>query len=197
MEQVAGVVLAAGSARRMGQPKQLLDWHGEPLIRHAASTALAAGLAPLIVVTGAAGEAVAAALAGLPVQCIANQRHTEGQSTSLRCGVEALPPEAGAVAVLLGDQPFVEAAHIAALVAAWRSSQAAIVAPVFAGQRGNPVIFARSVFPELLRISGDQGARAVIAADPARVAFVAFDDAAPLADIDTPETYRQLHQERP
>ena len=123
--------------------------------------------------------AVADALAGMPLRMIANPDYAAGQSTSLRAGIAALGQNADAVVVLLGDQPFVTAA-------------AAIVAPTYAGQRGNPVLFAQAIFPELLAVQGDQGARAVLAADRARVHLVAFDDPRPLADIDTPEDYERL-----
>jgi molybdenum cofactor cytidylyltransferase len=191
---VAGLILAAGAATRMGGPKQLLDWDGRPLVRVAAETALAARLNPVLAVVGSAQAEVVAALAGLPVQCVANPDYAAGQSTSLRVGIAALPPEVEAVVVLLGDQPFVTAAIVERLVVEWRASASPIVAPIYAGQRGNPVLFARAIFPELLAIRGDQGARVVLAANPARIHLVPFDDARPLADIDTPDDYERLRQ---
>jgi molybdenum cofactor cytidylyltransferase len=191
-KSVSGLILAAGSASRMGHPKQLLDWDGRPLVRVVAETALAARLNPIFVVVGSAQAEVVAALAGLPVHCVLNPDYAAGQSTSLRAGIAALPPEVEAMIVLLCDQPFVTAAVIERLVAEWRASASPIVAPVYAGQRGNPVLFARRVFPELLAIQGDQGARGALAADPARIHLVPFDDARPLADIDTPEDYQRL-----
>lgn len=194
---IAGLVLAAGAATRMGRPKQLLDWGGRPLVRVAAETALAAHLSPVLAVLGSAQAEVAAALAGLPAQLVPNPRYAEGQSTSLRAGIAALPADCAAVVVLLGDQPFVTAEIVNRLVTEWQAGDQPIVAPLYAEQRGNPVLFARSVFPELLAVSGDQGARAVLANDPARVRLVPFDDARPLADIDTPEDYARLRaQER-
>jgi molybdenum cofactor cytidylyltransferase len=186
------LILAAGSSTRLGRPKQLLDWGGRPLVRAAAATALSARLDPVLVVVGAARAEVESALADLPLRIVANPDYNAGQSTSLRAGIAALGADSDAVVVLLGDQPFVSAAIVERLVAEWRASAAPIVAPVYAGQRGNPVLFARAVFPELLAIQGDQGARAVLAADPARVRLVAFDDARPLADIDTLEEYQRL-----
>jgi molybdenum cofactor cytidylyltransferase len=190
--RIAAVILAAGASSRMGRPKQLLDWGGRPLARAAAEPALAARLAPIVAVVGAARAEVEAALADLPLQVVANPDYAAGQSTSLRAGIAALDPDADAVVVLLGDQPFVTAAIVERLVAEWHASQASIVAPVYAGQRGNPVLFARAVFPELLAIQGDQGARSVLAADPSRIHPVAFDDPRPLADIDTLEDYERL-----
>jgi molybdenum cofactor cytidylyltransferase len=191
-DSIAAIILAAGSASRMGQPKQLLDWGGRALVRVVAEHALAARLDRVLVVVGAAGDEVAAALAGLPVEIVENQAYAEGQSTSLRAGVAALGPEVSAALVLLGDQPFVTPAIVERIADEWRMSGAAIVAPVYRGQRGNPVLFARAVFDQLLAIKGDQGARAILAADPARVRTVAFDDDRPLADIDTPEDYERL-----
>jgi molybdenum cofactor cytidylyltransferase len=191
-DQIAAIILAAGSASRMGRPKQLLDWGGRPLVRVAAEQALAAPLDQVLVVVGAAHDQVLAALEGLPLRIVANPDYAVGQSTSLRAGVAALGPQIAAALVMLGDQPFVTPAIVGRLVDEWRASGASIVAPVYAGQRGNPVLFARAIFPELLAITGDQGARGVLAADPARVHPVAFDDDRPLADIDTPEDYRRL-----
>jgi molybdenum cofactor cytidylyltransferase len=190
--RVAALILAAGAPSRMGQPKQLLDWDGRPLVRAAADVALAAKLDPIVVVVGYAQAKVEQALAGLPLRLVANPDYAAGQSTSLRAGIEALGQAADAAVVLLGDQPFITAAIVERLVEEWHSSGAVIVAPAYAGQRGNPVLFARAIFPELLAIQGDQGARAVLAADRARVRLVAFDDARPLADIDTPEDYERL-----
>jgi molybdenum cofactor cytidylyltransferase len=191
-DHVAGIILAAGASSRMGRQKQLLDWGGRPLVRAVAEQALAARLDQVIAVVGSARDEVTAALAGLPLRVVANPAYAEGQSSSLRAGVAALGPEVTATLILLGDQPFVSAAIIDRIVAAWRATGAAIVAPLYQGQRGNPVLFARPIFPQLLTLVGDQGARALLAADPARVYLVPFDDPRPLADIDTPEDYERL-----
>ncbi len=191
-EQIAAIILAAGASSRMGRPKQLLDWGGRPLVRVAAEQALAARLDDVIVVVGGAGGAVTAALAGLPLRVIDNPAYAEGQSTSLRAGVAALGPAVAAAVVMLGDQPFVTAAIVERLIAEWRATGAAIVAPSYRGRRGNPVLFARAIFPELLAITGDQGARAILAAHAADLRLVPFDDDRPLADIDTPADYQRL-----
>jgi molybdenum cofactor cytidylyltransferase len=196
---IAGVILAAGASSRMGRPKQLLDWGGMPLVRAAALNALGAGLAPVLVITGASRAAVESALEGLPVRLVHNAGFAEGQSTSLRAGIAALDAEADAALVLLGDQPFVTPKIIQQLVGAYRAEpmpDAQIVAPRYRGVRGNPVLFDRSVFPDLLAIAGDQGARAILAARSAEIAFVEIDDDRPLADIDTPEEYERLQREQ-
>jgi len=189
---VAAIILAAGASSRMGRPKQLLDWHGRPLVRAVAEQALAARLDQVYVVVGAAGAAVATALEGLPLHIVANRHYAVGQSSSLHAGIAALDSAVGAALILLGDQPFVTTAIIEQIVGAWRATGAMIVAPSYQGQRGNPVLFARTIFPELLAVTGDQGARGVLAADPSRIHSVAFDDPRPLADIDTLEAYRRL-----
>jgi molybdenum cofactor cytidylyltransferase len=189
---VAAIILAAGSASRMGRPKQLLDWGGRPLVRVVAEQALAARIDRVLAVVGAERGAVVAALGELPIEIVENPAYAAGQSTSLRAGIAALGTDVGAAIVLLGDQPFVTAEVVDRIVEAWRAGGAPIVAPVYAGQRGNPVLFARAVFSELLAIQGDQGARAILATNPSRVSLVEFDDPRPLADIDTPEDYERL-----
>ncbi|GAB4209642.1 MAG: nucleotidyltransferase family protein [Roseiflexaceae bacterium] len=173
----------------MGQPKQLLDWSGRPLVRVAAETALAGGLEPVVVVAGHAHDLVAAALEGLPVTIVYNPDYAEGQSSSLRAGLDALAPDTQAALVLLVDQPYVTPAIVTALIEAWQRSGAAVVAPVYSGQRGNPVLFARALFPELRAISGDRGARDLLATSPERIQLIPFNDTRPLLDIDTPEDY--------
>lgn len=189
-ERVAGVILAAGGAQRMGQSKQVLDWHAEPLVRHVARAALEAGLSPVVVVTGSAADQVEAALQGLPVHLVHNPEWQAGQSSSLIAGLIALPPETGAAAFLLADQPQTSVQLIASLVEAHAVTLSPLVAPLVQGQRANPVLFDRAVFPQLLSLSGDQGGRALFSRY--RVQWVPWHDPGILNDIDTPEDYRRL-----
>jgi molybdenum cofactor cytidylyltransferase len=123
------------------------------------------------------------------VRTVVNSRYAEGQSTSLRAGLDALRPGTVAAVVALGDQPLPDPDVIRRLVAAFRATGRPIAAPVYRDGRGNPVLFAASLFGELGAVTGDRGGREVVARDPARVAEVSVDAPMP-ADIDTPEDYR-------
>jgi molybdenum cofactor cytidylyltransferase len=190
---IAAVVLAAGFARRMGRPKLLLEFRGRPIVRWSVE-----GLRPhvdeVVVVTGPADAGVREALAGLPVRFAVNPRPQEGQGSSIAAGVAALRPWTRAVLIALGDQPRLPPEVVPALLQAWRRSGKAIVAPVYRGTQGTPVLFAGEVFPELLRLAGDAGARSVVLARPERVERVAFDHPVP-PDVDTPEDFARLHVE--
>ncbi|HEY7066082.1 MAG TPA: nucleotidyltransferase family protein [Chloroflexota bacterium] len=193
---VAGVLLAAGMSTRLGQPKQLLAWRGRTLLRHAAGEGLAAGLDRLVVVIGAEAEAMRRELAGLPVVVVENARYAEGQSTSLRAGLAALPPGVDAAVMLLVDMPGVNAAAIRALVAAWEASGAPIVRPTYQGRPGNPVLFAAPLLPELARAQGDEGGRAVLRAHAGEVLHLPTDNPGVVQDIDTWEAYNALAEGR-
>lgn len=190
---VAGILLAAGVARRMGSAKVLLPWHSRPLIRHLAEVALASGLAEVIVVVGHRADEVAAALRDLPVRVVHNAAYADGQSTSLRAGLAAVNEHAVAALVLLADQPLLTSEVIDALLATFQATAAPIVAACAAGRRGNPVLFARELFSELATIGGDEGARSVIAAHRKGLRCVEVDEAV-LADVDTPEEYEALRR---
>jgi molybdenum cofactor cytidylyltransferase len=191
-EAEAGVILAAGGASRMGQPKLLLDWHGEAIIRHSVKSALQAGLDPVVVVTGAHVDGVSAALADLPVKLVHNPDWNAGQSTSVKIGLSALPPETGAVAFLLGDQPQIPPTLVRALLEQHRRTLAPITCPLIAQQRGNPVLFDRVTFPEFYSLEGDAGARQIFSRHP--LDYLPWHDQSLLMDVDTPDDYNRLTQ---
>lgn len=182
---IAGLILAAGRGTRFGpEPKLLAVLDGQPLVRHAALAALRAGLHPVLAVTGHQSDRVTAALDGLDLAVVRNPAYASGLSTSLRAGLDALPAATRAVVVLLGDMPLVAPATIQALAAAFDGDQAAIV-PTCKGRRGNPVLLAARLFPDLRRLTGDAGAGALLRARP-DVLELPVADPAILADIDTP-----------
>ena len=192
---IYGILLAAGLSSRMGRAKQLLAWHGLPLVRYAAEVALASRLTGLLVVVGAGAEAVREGLAGLggPVQTVQNDDYASGQASSLRCGLAALPATAVAVVVLLADMPLVSPALIDSLIAAHEAAPAALaVVPRYQGRRGNPVLLAAGLFAELQALDGDTGARPVLQRHADTVIWLDLDDPAVVTDIDTPEAYEQM-----
>jgi molybdenum cofactor cytidylyltransferase len=189
---IAAIVLAAGTSTRMGRQKLTLQMpDGRPLVRVAVEQVLAARLDDTVVVLGGDAEAVSAALAGLPVRTVVNPRYAEGQSTSLRAGLDALRLGTTAALVALGDQPLPDPGVITRLVAALRTSGRPIAAPLYRDGRGNPVLFAAELFDELRAVGGDQGGRGVVAHDPGRVAEVPVDAPMP-PDVDTPADYQAL-----
>ncbi|MGD8245263.1 MAG: HAD-IIA family hydrolase [Anaerolineae bacterium] len=192
--QVAAVILAAGASTRFGRSKQLLDWHGKPLLAHVADVALDAGLDPVIAVLGCWADETYAALGDRPVQRLINWRWEAGLSTSVHTGLAAVPLQAEAALFLQGDQPLVGAGLLRAIVARFQESGAAIVHPTHAGQRGTPVLFARRLYPALSTVSGDEGGRSLIARHPDDVATVEVDDGRVLTDIDTWEDFRRIEE---
>jgi molybdenum cofactor cytidylyltransferase len=186
---IAAIVLAAGTSTRMGRQKLTLPMaDGRPLVRVAVEQVLAAGMDETVVVLGGDAASVCAALAALPVRIVVNPRYAEGQSTSLRAGVDALGPGTEAAVVALGDQPLPDPGVIRCLVTAFRATGRPIAVPVYRDGRGNPVLFAAGLFGELRAVTGDRGGRGVIARDPDRVTEVPIDAPMP-ADIDTPRDY--------
>ena len=175
----------------MGQPKLLLELQGRPVIRHAVERVIASGIRQVLVVTGAEHEALARALVGLDVRFAVNPTPESGQGSSVAIGMSALAAGTSAVLIALGDQPGVPAEVMPALIEALEQPGKAIAAPRYADGLGNPVLFAASVFPELLALGGDRGARAVVERDPSRLAVVEIGSPMP-RDIDTPEDYESL-----
>jgi molybdenum cofactor cytidylyltransferase len=189
---IAAIVLAAGASRRFGSQKLLARVSDRALVRVVVEQTLACNVDHVLVVLGREAEEVREALLDLPIEFALNGAWEQGMSTSLRCGVAALPSAAEAAMVVLGDQPLPGSVVQDRLIEVFRATSAAIVAPEYQGTRGNPVLFGRSVFPELLRVSGDRGARGVIESDAGRVQIVRFPFPPP-ADIDTPEDLERLH----
>jgi molybdenum cofactor cytidylyltransferase len=194
-EPTAGVILAAGGASRMGKPKQLLSWRGMPLVRHAASAAMNAGLTPVCVVVGAYEDQVRAALDDLPLRIARNTAWETGQSSSMKAGLAALPEQTGSVIFLLADQPKVTVALLRTLVERHARTLAPVLAPRIDGRRSNPVLFDRLTFADLMRVQGDVGGRAIFSAYP--VTWLDWDDPGAGMDIDTEADFQKLVDSEP
>jgi molybdenum cofactor cytidylyltransferase len=197
--RVAAVVLAAGRSTRMGETNKLLaEIDGKPLIRIAVEQALASRASPVVVVTGHQRKEVEAAIAGLDVTLTHNPDFAQGLGTSLKAGIAAVPPENDGAIVCLADMPGVNAALIDKIVAAFDPEKGAlVVVPTLDGQRGNPVLWSRRFFPDLMAVEGDIGARNLIARYAEAVTEVPVEGQAAFTDIDTPEALRALKQSAP
>jgi molybdenum cofactor cytidylyltransferase len=188
---IAGVVLAAGLARRMGRQKLLLQVGGKAVVRWSVE-GVAPHVADLIVVTGGDDAGIRAALEGVPARFAVNPRPEAGQGSSIAVGIAALAPGTSAVLIALGDQPVLPGGVITTLLHTREQTGKAVVAPVYRGEQGTPVLFGAETFGELAALDGDAGARSIVQAHAGRVARVAIDAPMPL-DVDTPEDYARLH----
>jgi molybdenum cofactor cytidylyltransferase len=191
-EPTAGIILAAGESRRFGQPKQLLDWKGQPFVRAVAKTALEAGLDPVLVVTGANRESVEATVQGLNISVVHNADWSTGQGSSIRKAVQVLNDDnsVGSAIFLLVDQPQVTQSILQALVERHAQGLYPVVAPIVTDRRANPVLFDRDTFPDLMILDGDVGGRAIF--HKHRVEYLPWHDDRLLLDVDTPEQYQRL-----
>jgi molybdenum cofactor cytidylyltransferase len=195
---VAAVLLAAGTSRRMGGPNKLLAriGSGAPMVRVTAETLVEAGVRPIIVVTGRDAGAVEQALAGLDVNFVHNGDYESGLAASLRTGVAAVPDDAEGLLVALADMPLIGAKLVRRLVAGFNPAEGRnICVPVHQGRRGNPVLFARRFVPQLMALSGDEGARSLLARHPEDVAEIEAGSTTIFADFDTPESLAALNSE--
>lgn len=193
--QVALIVLAAGRSSRMAPHHKLLlpDRQGRPMIARLVDNLLASEARPLIVVLGHRAEEVKAALAGRPVEFTLAPDYGEGLAASLRAGIRAVPETAAAAIVCLGDMPLITARIIERLIETYDPDEGRrIVVPVRGGRQGNPILWDRRFFPEILALRGDGGARSLIARHLEEVAEVEIEDEAIFRDFDTVESLAEL-----
>ncbi|HYM73935.1 MAG TPA: molybdopterin-binding/glycosyltransferase family 2 protein, partial [Stellaceae bacterium] len=191
--RIAALLLAAGKSSRMGSNKMLEPIDGRPMIARTAQRLLSSHARPIVAVLGNMAAEVDAALGKLPVERVHNPDFANGLSTSLKCGLAALPGDSDGVVVCLGDMPLIAGRDLDRLIAAFNPLEGrAIVVPTRRGRRGNPVLWSREFFPEMAALSGDTGARRLIEEHADRVAEVEMDTDGVLIDIDTPEALAEL-----
>jgi molybdenum cofactor cytidylyltransferase len=187
--RIAAIVLAAGRSTRMGAANKLLaDIGGVAMVRRAVEAALASRARPVLVVIGHQAAEVGAALSGLGASLVANPDYAAGLSSSLKAGLRAVPAECAGALVMLGDMPRIAQRHLDALIAECGAGNGdPIVVPVHEGRQGNPVLWPRRCFPDLLRLDGDAGAKRLLAVHAADVREIDIGTDAIFADVDTPD----------
>jgi molybdenum cofactor cytidylyltransferase len=182
----------------MGTNKLLMDDGGTPIVARVVEHIAAAELAEIVVVTGHQDAEVRAALAGQKVRFAACPDYADGMSASLRCGLKALGSDVDAAFILLGDMPRVGTGLLRRMIAAFNPTEGrAIIVPSFQGKRGNPVLWDRRFFSEMMDLHGDVGARHLIGEHAELVTEIEAEDAGIFLDIDTPEAYRAMTGDRP
>jgi len=193
MSGVGLVILAAGASTRMGTPKQLLRYGEQSLIQHVGEVAIASVCHPVIVVLGAYAECIQPETKPLAIHTVVNPDWHQGMSTSIRMGIETLNTlnsKAEAVVLMLCDQPFVCPQLINQLVEVHQTTRKSIVACEYGANLGVPALFNRSLFSQLMTLTGASGAKQLIKKYPQDVLAVAFPDG--LFDLDTPQDYEQF-----
>jgi molybdenum cofactor cytidylyltransferase len=187
----AGIILAAGESKRFGASKQLIRIEGRCLIQRALAAALESNLDRVLLVLGCEHERIRKSLGAWTrhpkFDLLVNPDYRGGLSTSLKAGVTRIQGEFPAAMFLLGDQPLVDADLIDLLLARFAESEKPICVPTHRGVRGNPVLFASDFYPAILNLTGDRGARDLIAAHPDMVLTVEIPDPHVFLDIDRPE----------
>ena len=185
----AGLILAAGESRRMGSPKALLAYREESFLDRLVGL-FSPRCAPVIVVLGAASDEIRAR-ATRPAQFVVNAEYQRGQTSSMQCGLRAVPAQAEGVLFTLVDHPAVAASTIDALLDP-RDARRLVRVPRYQGRRGHPVWFSRELIGEFLVLGDNGAARDVMAAHAGETDYLDVDDAGILADIDDPASYRGL-----
>lgn len=189
---VAGVILAAGEAKRMGRSKLLLPFKAGTIIESVVTAARQSPLDPVVIVLGHKAEKIQATVDLDAVNVVINPDFRQGQSTSLKAGIHKLPKTCRGAMFLLGDQPRITPAIIETLIHSFNPQQDRLVIPTCQGQRGNPVIIHRALFRQLLELEGDTGARPLFQEFKAQIHWVEMADEHLFLDVDTPDDYRAL-----
>jgi molybdenum cofactor cytidylyltransferase len=193
MQNIGAVILAAGESSRLGQPKQLLQFRGQTLVRRIVEATSEAGCSLIVVVVGSDKDKVVRELKQTDAVIVENVNWNSGMGTSIRVGVQQvidIAPSAEAILLLVCDQPLINSHTIEQLIALGATTKKAIVASSYAGTLGVPALFDRSCAKELLRLADDSGAKPIIFSNPDRVAEFPFPEGK--IDIDMAADYEKL-----
>jgi molybdenum cofactor cytidylyltransferase len=190
--RIAGVILAAGKASRMGTPKQLLPYKETTILGEVLKNALQSALDPLIVVLGFMADEIRRRIDFDAATVVIADGYDLGQSASLKAGLSHIPDDCDAALFLLGDQPLITVNIINTLIEGYRQSKNDILIPTYRGKRGSPVLIARPLFPQLNTLTGDTGARVIFEKFANSIKEVEMGDGSAGIDIDTPADYQKL-----
>jgi molybdenum cofactor cytidylyltransferase len=189
---ISAIILAAGQSKRMGQPKMLLPWGSSTVIEHVITTFLNAGIEDLIVVTGGAREQVEPLISQYPVRKVHNHDYATGEMlSSIQCALRAMPNMAQAALIGLGDQPQVQERSVRSICEEFRDRQSRLIVPSFQMRRGHPWLVARSLWEEILALKPPESLRDFLNRHAQEIHYVIVDTQSVLADLDTPEDYKE------
>ena len=189
---ISGLILGAGASQRLGPPKQLLPFRGTTMLGWVVDQAQrAAGLDEIVVVLGRAADQVRERVDFGAARVVENPVFTDGCASSYRAGLAALNPESEAIVIILGDQPGIAPEIIDRLASEWRRNEPPIALCSYQGRKGHPMIFARSMFDQLVELHGDKAAWKLVDANAALVQEVHFDFPYP-DDINTPADFERM-----
>ena len=184
------MVLAAGESRRMGKPKLLLPFKGKTIIEAVVESAIRSEVDKVLVVVGSEREKVEAKIKNFPVEIAYNRDFRSGMLSSIQCGFKALPENAQAVLVILGDQPSISSEVINKIIAAYKKTGRGIVLPVYKKDRGHPVLIDTKYRQEIERLNPNLGLRELVYNRPEDILEVKVRTSGVLRDIDTADDYR-------
>ncbi len=190
--KIAGIILAAGTGSRMKCTKQLLELNGKPVLSRVINHALGSVLDPVIVVLGHDYDTIKANINMSQVLTVRNKQFQKGQSTSLITGLTAVPKECLGAMFLLADQVLIDQQLIDRLSNSFLKHKSLITIPIHKEKRGNPVIIAKELFPELLNIKGDTGARSLFKKYHNRIHFENVSTNSIHLDMDTINDYKRI-----
>lgn len=189
MKGVCAIVLAAGESKRMGSPKMLLPYNGKTVIEQVIDNVLSSGIRNPVIVLGSDHEEIAKVIKGYPVSQCYNEKYRNGMLSSVQCGLASLPDHSGAVLIIPGDQPMIDAAQMKRVMKVWHESGKGIVMPAHNGKRGHPLIVDMKYMREVMSLPESKGLRALAELHPDDVMEAETDDPSVLRDIDTQQDY--------
>jgi len=194
----AVVIVAAGESKRLGTPKQLLPYQGDTLLNRLIANLKQATDFPVFLIVGASAEKIISAISDTTISIALNENWREGMASSIRLGIQVAQkniPNLAGILLVVCDQPFIAVPNIQALIKLQQNTDLPIAASYYANTLGTPALFHKTVFPDLLQLSGDVGAKNIIQQREKEVAKLHFEEG--LVDIDTPEDYQQLLASKP